>query len=634
MLSKNVETLKNMNGTTAKYAKWFVRVLDPKVIEYSFQAKGERVEAKKFQCVLVSSDPKQYMMGLVPFDFKDRGAAANAAQKFTADSVWELANPTFDAKSKPEFNGCPVKGTVLLSKPTVTTRVLPTSQEVLKYPARGLHIPLPITGIVKLLKGPGTASRLTFDFSGKFLGISKPKQRAKGATVYNVADAEFMDPDGSRIVVGVWQGAKEYFGQVSPGTGVAVVGATATKEEAEVKVNIWPGAHVSTSGEQAQSLTSQDVLEGTLLTPTFTPGRDVTSQLAPEAHPTCAVALADSAAKADPITFQINRCILDPPLQEEAMYTQDGRLFLKNCRLRDGTGAVDVDVVGTVAPSVYGCADADEVRAGLAAQSLTGIKDRCNVRGILREEGGVARRYVLEVHVAPLDAKVSMLATRLCKGLSTVVSEVVLPVPASRVVDDPLIGMATRRDDDVLVGAHRLLLLVRGTTKTTLDPIDSTKPVDQQVYKVSSQADCLLSDTPMKVKLVGYCDFAKMLTYRLDSESALVLVSAVELTGPSAPGSASDPAGSGLVCTLEHVTKLSKDEVAGLTISLAAEWKAILTNLDGSTAVGTPPPVSSADPSSPYWSEERQRKVRRVLSEPQSPLASALALAQLREPAA
>jgi hypothetical protein len=247
---------------------------------------------------------------------------------------------------------------------------------------------------------------------------------------------------------------------------------------------------------------------------------------------------------------------------------------------------------------------------------------------------GVARRYVLEVHVAPLDAKVSMLATRLCKGLSTVVSEVVLPVPASRVVDDPLIGMATRRDDDVLVGAHRLLLLVRGTTKTTLDPIDSTKPVDQQVFKVSSQADCLLSDTPMKVKLVGYCDFAKMLTYRLDSESALVLVSAVELTGPSAPGSASDPAGSGLVCTLEHVTKLSKDEVAGLTISIAAEWKAILTNLDGSTAVGTPPPVSSADPSSPYWSEERQRKVRRVLSEPQSPLASALALAQLREPAA
>ncbi len=634
MLSKNVETLKNMNGTTAKYAKWFVRVLDPKVVEYSFQSKGERVAAEKFQCVLVSSDPKQYMMGLVPFDFKDRRAAANAAEKFTADSVWELLNPTFDAKSKPEFNGCPVKGTVLLSKPTVAKRVLPTSQEALNYPARGLHIPLAIAGIMKLLRGPGTASRLTFDFSGKFLSISKPKQRTKGAAVYNVADAEFMDPDGSRIAVGVWQGAKEYFSQMSPGTGVAVVGATAAKEEGEVKVNIWPSAHVSTTGEQAQSLTSQEVLQGTLLTPTFTPGRDVAGQLAPEAHPTCAAALADSAAKAAPITFQINRCILDPPLQEEAMYTQDGRLFLKNCRLRDGTGAVDVDVVGAVAPSVYGCADADEVRAALGAQSLTGVKDRCNVRGVLREEGGAARRYILEVHVAPLDAKVSMLATRLCKGLSSVVGEVVLPAPASRVVDDPLVGMAARRDDDVLVGAHRLLLLVKGRTKTTLDPIDPAKPFDQQVFKVSSQVDCLLSDTPVKVNLVGYCDFAKMLTYRLDTESALVLVSAVERAVPSTPGVAGDPADSGLVCTVEHVTKLSKDELAGLTVSLAAEWKAILTNLDAAAAVGTPPPASSADPSSPYWSEERQRKVRRVLSEPQSPLAPALALAQPREPAA
>ncbi len=194
--------------------------------------------------------------------------------------------------------------------------------------------------------------------------------------------------------------------------------------------------------------------------------------------------------------------------------------------------------------------------------------------------------------------------------------------------------MAARRDDDVLVGAHRLLLLVRGTTKTTLEPIDPAKPFDQQVFKVSSQADCLLSDTPVKVNLAGYCDFAKMLTYRLDTESALVLVSAVERAEPSTPGVAGDPTGSGLACTVEHVTKLSKDELAGLTVSLAAEWKAILANLDAAAAVGTPPPASSADPSSPYWSEERQRKVRRVLSEPQSPLAPALALAQLREPAA
>ena len=33
MLSKNVETLENMNGTTAKFAKWYVRIIDPKVMD-------------------------------------------------------------------------------------------------------------------------------------------------------------------------------------------------------------------------------------------------------------------------------------------------------------------------------------------------------------------------------------------------------------------------------------------------------------------------------------------------------------------------------------------------------------------------------------------------------------------------
>ncbi len=87
MLSKNVETLKNLNGTTAKFAKWYVRIIDPKIIRYTFMAKGEAIKAQKFQCVLVSKEPEQYMLGLVPFDFKDRHAAVAAAQRFTRDSA-------------------------------------------------------------------------------------------------------------------------------------------------------------------------------------------------------------------------------------------------------------------------------------------------------------------------------------------------------------------------------------------------------------------------------------------------------------------------------------------------------------------------------------------------------------------
>ena len=152
MLPKNTETLKNMNNTTAKYARWYVRVLDPKVIDYSFLCKGERIPAKKFQCILVSKAPDQYMLGLVPFDFKDRNAATKAAAKFVADSVWELKTPAFDGKAKAEFNGCPIKAVVLLSTPTTTIMVPPTNQELMAYPSQGVHVALDIKGVIDILK--------------------------------------------------------------------------------------------------------------------------------------------------------------------------------------------------------------------------------------------------------------------------------------------------------------------------------------------------------------------------------------------------------------------------------------------------------------------------------------------------
>ncbi len=105
MLGKNVETLKNMNSTTSKFAKWFVRVIHPKIVDYTFQARGETVQAKKFVCVLVSQDPAQYMLGIVPFSFNDREAPQKAFAKFKPNMVLELTTPAFDSKARPEFNG-------------------------------------------------------------------------------------------------------------------------------------------------------------------------------------------------------------------------------------------------------------------------------------------------------------------------------------------------------------------------------------------------------------------------------------------------------------------------------------------------------------------------------------------------
>ena len=82
MLPKNVETSKNMNSTIGKFAKWYVRIIDPKIIPYQFKSRGETVSAERFECVLVSKDPAQYMLATVPFSFNDRLSAKKSARPF------------------------------------------------------------------------------------------------------------------------------------------------------------------------------------------------------------------------------------------------------------------------------------------------------------------------------------------------------------------------------------------------------------------------------------------------------------------------------------------------------------------------------------------------------------------------
>ena len=172
MLPKNAEILKNMNSTIGKFAKWYVRIIDPKIIPYEFKSKGEIVHAEKFECVLVSKDPAQYMIGSVPFSFTDRLAATKALEAFKNNDVLEITTPAFDAKARPEYNGCPVKSVLLLTKPTNIKHVPCTNTEMRQHPAQGLQVSLHITALLQHIKASAKSSSRTFDFCGKFLGIS------------------------------------------------------------------------------------------------------------------------------------------------------------------------------------------------------------------------------------------------------------------------------------------------------------------------------------------------------------------------------------------------------------------------------------------------------------------------------
>ena len=224
------------------------------------------------------------------------------------------------------------------------------------------------------------------------------------------------------------------------------------------------------------------------------------------------------------------------------------------------------------------------------------------------------RRYVAEIEATPLQAVVSMTAMHLSLGLSNVADDAVLAAPAARLLDAPLLGLAARRDSGAPLGAHRVLLLVEGTEDTDCDSIDDTLPMAQQTFKVTSpSARCLLSDPAVRVTLAGYCDFKKMMQYRLDKERALVLVSAVTF---AAPGSASAAAAPEAPCvvTVEYMQKVSKDESAALMVSMTAEWKSVLTAPEDLCKRE----CRSSDDRA-YWTPESASKVRRVQSEPMSP---------------
>ena len=134
------------------------------------------------------------------------------------------------------------------------------------------------------------------------------------------------------------------------------------------------------------------------------------------------------------------------------------------------------------------------------------------------------------------------------------------------------------------------------------------------------------------MNVVGYCDFNKMLTYRLDTKCAFILVAASHCGAPGFANAAGAAGNARLIATIENMTKLSKDEVAELTRSLAEEWKAVLTTTQESNGAVVTPERHSNDPKSGPRSEERQRKVRRLVSEPDpepAPWASSLAALRL-----
>ena len=109
------------------------------------------------------------------------------------------------------------------------------------------------------------------------MGISGQNDVLKEGKRLKVASAEFVDHAGGKITASVWQEAYGLLSGLRVGEGVAIIACKAQSEGVEVKLNVWPGAHASTTGSQVETLASLDTsgLDTKVLPATFSPGQDL-----------------------------------------------------------------------------------------------------------------------------------------------------------------------------------------------------------------------------------------------------------------------------------------------------------------------------------------------------------------------
>ena len=613
-MDKPVETLKNMNLETGKHAQWVVRVLAPKLIRYSFQAKQKTVQAEKFQCLLVSTIPTQFMIGSVPFNFAAPQAARQAFQKFRAGLCFRVQQPEFDSRMKAEYISTPIKKALLLTNPATVTAVPPTATDTLKDVADHVDVGMTLTNVLGRLNkmywpqtqtlSGGTRQTQLLNLCGKVNSISSAKQVIVAGRTRRVSAIELADQEASLVEVHVWDEAHEQLEGVNEGEGITIVGCSAQREANSelVKLNLWDSGYVLKSGPKAQALSSWNPQQQSLtkLTTVFTPSNPLLPTDC-ESLPTCAAALANPPKLSEDRVIQVNRCLIDIPTREEQMFTQDGKRLYSSCRLRDWSGAVDVDLVSEAMLTLYGCTTQEEVREALATRALKVKLSRVNARGILRPTDTGSKTLIGQIEESPLDAPVSAKAMRAMLGLSEVSGEVVLAAPAGRVQD--LSGLALESSDRGFLPAHRVLLLVKGTTSSTLEPIGETgQSLTAQSFRVASkEARCLLSDSEVYVNLYGYCDFSSMLQHRLDKDTALVLASALEVA----------PDTQEKTFTVEHMVKVQ--DVDKLKTSLDIEWKIVLLSEANEEREQYASPTKAE-----YWNRD-VKKLKRIVSEPLEP---------------
>ena len=530
MAGLHFESLLELNPNSAKYLTWTVRVLHGRIVHYEFKDRRQSlVKATKFECVLVSSKPEEYIMATVRHNYRDAKLVEAAKDRYRDGTVWRMSQVAFAPGAQSIYNGAPNKYVALLEPPTGLTSVMAGTPDA----AALAEFVLPALRLSDILQVTQTR---TLDACVCVASCEAPRKQLIQGQNIDVTTARLADASYEAEMSCWGSSAKTMHGFA--GKAVVVLGISATLSDKGVKLNLRDGSVIMTCAAPRLTEMEQAVQPVEGVTPNRT---SVTALWSPQpggkaidvhgsAVPSCAAivdVLRHSPEAADQV-LQLMGVRLEASM--ERILNQEGSRLYMIGQLRDWSGCTSVVFIEPGIIELFACKDKAEVEHKFQAGALKMPQCFMNVRGVLRSgEFQVASCLPMPPFQQP---------TCHAEKLSDVVAvcgpfrDGILPCRARDIRSNSLLnlGVAYASDgvtpDAALLAPHQVLLLVQGTTKSALAAAHGN--ANGRVL-TSTGVKCwsAIEEAGPGFTLRSYCHEDDLMDFTLNKNAALVWISGV-----------------------------------------------------------------------------------------------------------
>ena len=488
-------SLLELTSKTCGVGVWILRVVQPRIVEYTYTWQSQQRQGKKAEYILLSEDSNVYCMGVV----KCSGSNDAANQKFLAQvakfkngTMWSRSRINFTS-DKPEYIGSPVKHVIDLTK----TKLSP----VLDTPCfpRTPTPPESLAAIVQLLRSQ------TVDFLALMNTGEKQRQVTTRIGERNIIDVTFLD--GSKlanekmatITTSMFfptdRGAQALLQQLrgNDDKPFAVFGAMCSRVDGKVNVSLGQDAYWLScdSGDKAarlielgqESRSKDDVEE---ISAQWTPQEARNFKEEPATLTTCALlsTILIQSDSTEEMLFQVNHVRIMEPGCGESIKTNDGaRLFIP-VRIIDFSGVVSLRMRQQAALEVSGT-DSVEDFATACSEACLRFPLLSSIRVFVRPkpQGAAEHLALSQSDSNDVSAIVVEATTQLCHAICapsnamlemySMLSKVVMPssrMVAARIRDitvAPHAGMSVKIGDTVPIVAEYVLVLIAATERSS-----------------------------------------------------------------------------------------------------------------------------------------------------------------------